>query len=206
MKIYQCLTFNRCMRMESNELFWKNFKPWHWDIPEIAVGVGHTDDDGDWIQGDPDGLYNSDDYITRVGMYDKCSTADPKLSIDQSFENDQYIRLNQWQRLLTNDEATLKLNPFQALKVSWWMKTTYIETYGNFPAVEVGITRKGNPGSWDNYCTSDAGNTYHGQHLYQSLGDYHSFGEEYETSGRGGSLRVSNTTKDKWENLNLHLI
>ena len=54
---------------------------------------------------------------------------------------DQYVRLNQFQELFTSEEATSTLNKLSSLKVSFYMKTTEVDSSNldNPPAVEVAI-------------------------------------------------------------------
>ena len=110
----------------------------------------------------------------------------------------QYVRLNQWQELLDKEEANSLLNRFSSLTVSFWMKTTSAEIATNKPAIEVSITKKGNPANGNIDAGDDNAEYYITEGLYNStLGDYNF--TNTATFSIGSRILTQNTELDTWE-------
>ena len=125
-------------------------------------------------------INNPECYSYRKCLYMESTSAD--------FEKDQYIRLNQYQKILTSAEASSLLNRFSPLRVSFWMKTKFVDNVDNPPAIELAILGMEN----SDFDVSD-------ETRYDPRGLFNSEGESVPFHYNGSRIVAQNSEIDQWE-------
>ena len=128
-------------------------------------------------------INNSECYSYRKCLYMESTSAN-----FIGFEKEQYFRLNQYQKILTGIEASSLLNRFSPLRVSFWMKTKYVDNVNNPPAIELAIL-----GMENSNFDGD------GEKRYDPRGLFNSEGESVPFHYNGSRIVAQNSEIDQWE-------